>query len=807
MVRQRFRLSSLVAATRDRVGFVGSSLLSLLRGFALGGLLVAVVVLTETALARYMGLNLFPSIAFTPPLGAFPALAAQVSASLLGFYLASVSIVLGNAYHDVSADVRALVFGNSRTRLYVASIGMSIGSGLFLVLLPSLGFPYGYLTSIAYVFLVVFSGWAFVQLAFGAFNLFNPVVLGEEPLQALYQAIDRLDSKGLLGDEAVLQAASREADKALAILAHLVDLTSKRGSVDRNGLVHMVEYLLVQVQFYAQRKHLLTPTSSWFPREPAYPKWIESDYTDTKIALETSMPLQPRMAPITDWLERRTADLASAALETCVRANDQDAALRIIVAVASTAHALARCYRLDDAESLARVVRERCWSIQCDNAAAIVVTSGPPSILSNILLGWREAIAGWEEEIRKAVSTTDWNRVDTAVVRIRGPEHVWTTAQRLLRETQAEHELTGRRTTPDWYLHFSLANACIFTIREFVKQLPQLLENFSSGPDLAQSSPAVKAANGGQALQALAKAEVVAQTISESVEALESLKGGNDPLPFEELERLPDRLGALRSPILEQIAEAVVELRPEQSSSQPDLFGQSLYTLVHHTEQAIASGDASLIKRTFPKVLVATMVLEEHVLSTYGQQVQEYNPALFDPVIDLLEISGLAVTYEALRDDHSADSVRKAWHAYIGESKDAAKRILNVLDAAHFGIPMGLTPRSLARTEWEQRVSERIVEAGYASPEDSPFNSSPAGNTPLLIRMLSVSEDLPSMSLDPREVFGAMVIGPMTGEPESTLRERVGIKRYFEAYDRHSKSQNFTGTSRSASEEEAGTSQ
>ena len=199
MVKQRFRISLIIAGTRDRVGFVGGSLLSLLRGFALGGLLVAVVLLAESSIARYTGLNLFPSIASTPPLGSFPTLAAQVSASLLGFYLASVSIVLGNAYHDVSADVRALVLGSSRTRLYVASIGMSIGSGLFLLLLPSLGFPYGYLTSIAYVFLVVFSGWAFVQLAFGSFNLFNPIVLGEEPLQALYKPLIGLTRKVCLG--------------------------------------------------------------------------------------------------------------------------------------------------------------------------------------------------------------------------------------------------------------------------------------------------------------------------------------------------------------------------------------------------------------------------------------------------------------------------------------------------------------------------------------------------------------------------------------------------------------------------------
>ena len=62
----------------------------------------------------------------------------------------------------------------------------------------------------------------------------------------------------------------------------------------------MVERLLFQIRVYANRKHLLAPTSSWFPREPDYPKWVESGYIETKIALDTSTPLQPRTEPMTD---------------------------------------------------------------------------------------------------------------------------------------------------------------------------------------------------------------------------------------------------------------------------------------------------------------------------------------------------------------------------------------------------------------------------------------------------------------------------------------------------------------------------
>ena len=102
---------------------LGGVILSLLREFALGGLLLAPVVVLD------MGLSLAPSEDSASRLGAFPTLAVQVTASLLGFYLASVGIVLGTSYRDVSNDVRDLVLRSSRTRFYLRAIGMTIGGG------------------------------------------------------------------------------------------------------------------------------------------------------------------------------------------------------------------------------------------------------------------------------------------------------------------------------------------------------------------------------------------------------------------------------------------------------------------------------------------------------------------------------------------------------------------------------------------------------------------------------------------------------------------------------------------------------
>ncbi len=664
---------------------------------------------------------------------------------------------------------------------------MAIGAGLTLLLLRSVGAPYGYLTIASYAGLVLFSGWAFARLAFGAFNLFNPIVLGGEPLEVLHRAIGHLGARGVAGDEAVLRAASRQADHALQVLSELIELTSDRRSVARDDLALLVELLLAEVRFYGERKHLLTPTSAWFPQAPAYPRWVETGFSEMSVALQTSTPLQPRLEPVTDWLEKRSAELASVALETCIEEGDTDAALRVTRAAGVTAKALAGCYRLDDALAFATVVRDGCLSNQQDSATARLLTSEPPLILTELLLGWRDAIRSWPTVIRSTVFQAEWDVAKTSVVHVRGPERVWKAAQRLLQEVQAEHAIEGRRVTPDWYLQSALATECILSLQEFASGFPSLLDDFI-GPTLEHSSPASRVAAGSQALQAIAKAELVVDEISQALEGLKGLQRGHDPQSLDELVGLSARVRARQNPILQSLATAVIELQPEESTSAPDLFGEALFRLIHHSEQAIADGNPDLLGRVFEQVLSATLTLQRHLIALHGPPTHQFSPAIYNPLVDLLELSGLALIYQVLRDDdNSAGPVRGAWEGWAeahDSSEEASRAVLDILDSADGGIPAG-SPR---RTQWESRLVRQVVDAGYATPESDLFGNQPPWSAPLLIKVLGVEQSPPGVSVHPRAIFAATVIGPLSGETKAELRARPGLRHYFENLDTHSES-------------------
>ena len=771
----------------QRWGDVRRAVISTLKGGLLGALFLLTVVAVENVLVHRYSLKLLPS-GPSSFVGEFPVVSVQVMAAFLGFYLATVGIVLGNTYHDVSRTVRDLVLDNAQTRLYLAFIGLSIGAGLVILLLDDIdALTIGYLAIGIYVCLVCLAGWSFATLAFGAFDLLNPIALIREPLRMLTRAIRQLDSRGHLRNEAIMRDTSKRVDRALESLAEIIRLTKDRKSVDRNELARKVSELGWLVAIYARKKHRLPSESAWFTRETSYPRWVEDSGRSISIALETSTPLPTDAAPVSDWLERRVAELVAAALEACIVSDDMDAALRIVESAGQVARSLAGNSRFDDAASFARIIADSCRKSCPENATANAIASAPPLIMTEALLGWRSAINSWTSEINRVVENTNWDNLNTREVDFQGTLRVRRAAQALLREIHSEFAIERVRITPAWYLHSTLASECIFSLREFADSLVETLQYYVDDETLKGISPEARAMTNLQALQMISKAELVAATLQNVVDSLAAMQQGHDSISTPEVENLAEGVGALRHIIIQQLGDAARELRPEQQKSSPDYFGQTIFTLLHHTEKAISDEDTETVERVFPSVLYASLKLHEHVDVTYRPPTYETTPANFNPILDVLELSGLALIYEQLRCDGSAEPVRQAWEAQGHSHSNVqgfATHILDILDQAE----SRLLPLSMMRSGWETRVAQQIVDEGFAVPDYNPFEGDPVWVAPPLIKMIGVTKSHLSVSFHPYLIFAGQVVGSLSGENEEHLRARPSLRRYYEAVDRYTES-------------------
>ena len=128
-VKLRLGIRSIVgdAGVRLRISIQGVS--KLLPALVIGGLCLVAILTVEFSLDRILEVDLIPKRESTQDFDAFPKIAVPVLAALLGFYLATVGIVLGHVYGDVAAALRYLILENTRTKFYLKSLTASIGAG------------------------------------------------------------------------------------------------------------------------------------------------------------------------------------------------------------------------------------------------------------------------------------------------------------------------------------------------------------------------------------------------------------------------------------------------------------------------------------------------------------------------------------------------------------------------------------------------------------------------------------------------------------------------------------------------------
>ncbi len=714
----------------------------------------------------------------------FPKLAAEVTASLLGLYLASVSIVVGTVYQDVSADIRSLVLGGETTRRRLRLTGTTLGAALFLVLLESLSVPFGTISLVGFALLLAFSALAFTKLAFGSLNLLDPLALVSEPLSQLARSLSRLDRLEEAHD-ALRRREARSIQRQLQLLSQIVRLSQKRAAISTSRLTALARHVANALIIYSYECYRIPTDSGWHLPAATYPRWVESDNSSTDLAIRTGIPLQGKEEPDTFWLETALGGLMAEVLAATVEAADQDAALMVLSVTASSVRQVAALRYPDAADAYWRPLTVVCWDVGTnpDNAAARAVQGEPPTLLMSSLLGWSQGIEGWPQEIRDNSSD---NSPGANVGAMHGPRRVLRAVSTLRKQIEAEIQIDGRRASPSWFIRMALADSAILAIREYACDLPAAVRDNCSLSGPANQPPTNVVALCTQSVQLAEKALLTLTRMTAMLPSLEELRSGNPAIETPEIDAARVEIVAIRKRVIRQLADQLPHLEPSRNQAEPDWFGDAYYRCLHETADAIAMGDSPTVEALFPLVMSASLRLDGYVRTVYIAPTYQVNSAVLDPLMDLFEISGLALIYGEVRQDESARTVVDTWNRFLTTYPDTqklARDYLDLLYLSRWGFGPGISPRSVSRSAWEIRLSKDIVARGLARPRYSPFGDRDEWQAPKIAKLLGVSEDYPDVSIEPRVLFAARILAPASGESEVELRKRPELRRYYEKVD------------------------
>ena len=150
-----------------------------------------------------------------------------------------------------------------------------------------------------------------------------------------------------------------------------------------------------------------------------------------------------------------------------------------------------------------------------------------------------------------------------------------------------------------------------------------------------------------------------------------------------------------------------------------------------------------------------------------------------EPLISLLELSGLAILYQELTGKPFWDIVSKIWDKFVTDKdvKSLATMIMNIV--AERSSMFMLAPRALERTSWKQDFVEQLKKAGLL--RDGYMHYDDFEDEYAKIESPILRAYVEHMLVDPRDVFSALYLVPKV---DSTDKVPPHVESFIKGFER-----------------------
>ena len=746
---------------------------------------------------RAMHIDL-PSV---PPPTAVLAVAATILASLLGFYLASASIVMHQSLGDASWQVRSYVFTNYQTRIQLVVLVAGIVANLLLLWAWSAGAPPpGPFVTLLYVALCSSSSGAFYRLMRDTFRMHDPARLAMQPARNVRRFALWIESTEALSGDEEAKKRIEQVVSDLDCLAEIARFGSARvaGSI---GIPWITAWSVCDSlgRFSAHRHKLPLPADWSAAAEPYY-----LPVSLTAGALLDA--LRPQAGGDAAWFARRAARILGASLgaptpDSPQRIHDdflpvarmavakmafhgeyQDA-LTFIDEIAGSAHP-------DAADVVAPLVAalvekhveaaQASWRFHADDVGrgARLLASTPASSPAAALRGPRLARAAGHRIHAERHLAWRAQREPLETLDLPGG------AAEALRRAQGAGE-PGRER----YARAALSRAYSEEIGVLVEEWGRRARDVDTGRFSGELPAAATAGMSWlAALDAMASAAVAAQAHRKALADLAS--GGLQAAEVAMLAQdAPPLIREARHAALGALAAALVGA-PAEPTAAADYRGAVALTLAEALGRDLARGDNDAMGVVFPKLLANAI---ETAAGPRREGEETARGVAIAPLLAVIALSGLALAYDELRADGGAAAVRQAWGNASTHEWPMARQAQTGLDALDEEEQEHLSMHAwrwfAMVAGWQEALAEAIADHGLAyAPSPSGPPQAPRGAPPLIQVLGASAPPFPGFAVTPAELAGALILAPLSGETGEQLRARPALQEYFEAVGFHGES-------------------
>ena len=654
-------------------------------------------------------------------------LAALTSAGgiFIGLYYAAISAIGGGIYARVPNDLRRLLAQERLGSAYMRFLALLTVLGL-----TFLGFHVVGLEPVvlAVPLMVLVGGVAvigFVRLGARAFYLSDPTSLSSSLLEELQGSYQQIQAGGFRwSDELFQNRAHAIAQAHVETLDTVADLAAGEPHLNGRPFSNLSKALLSLLQGYETARPRIPTKSNWYGKRFVFKDWYRARHGETRIAHETSTPLQPTTVSDPRWLEAKLLPIVYRCLAVNAEQKRHDIVIHIVECLRSYTLKLAQehnpGFAFEVTEAIFRnlsdlILGGEDGETEVSSLGRLAICERIAHLPVAVLLGYVEARKNdGRDEILNRIQRIRWQSLES--IYLAGfKEPVLETLEWLRPRVEFEQQLEGQQVSPRWYLceliaqsevkNLALAMECL---HDRARRLYEEWRKLANDADDILMEATILAVE-GEYLSKLNHHVSVLNDLWESLTSEKRIDGlswpSMDASGFETQRRDHEvtLLGAMSK------HDMLVRLYPRKEAF-PDYAGQFLHTIGEAVFKAVCMNDCKALQRLFNPYLYGTIrklsaLMPEQGVESASDAAGKTRVAVA-PLLDLMHISGYAYLFsEYYESELLKQSVRKVWDRYLSGEK--AKHRLDLLAHAVFLTEsriMEIPYRGVVRTKWKQTV-------------------------------------------------------------------------------------------------------
>jgi len=728
---------------------------------------------------------------------------AQASAAILALFFAAISVVASTSYSKLATDVRSLIAQDDLNRRYLRLLAHLTAVCFIALVSQSLGYKPNALVVVYIGGLAVFSVLGFFAIGARTFALFSPARLMAYPNRYFVRALDSVTPHSKRWLDASFQLhAGKLARRQLEIVEELVESAMSDDHPSMRRAVHEIALAVHRfLRLYASRKSSIPGDSEWFAKKAQFARLQLGMGAEAEVALKSGVIPPAASVPDHKFVESQCDEILVRCLEHTLTEGSIEDAISQLFDFHTTATIRARLFQQTEAVTVAQAVCGTLtkWLVETETKNNLLARLQAVDVACVIglspILNTSQSLCGAPMEQLLGVTTSILSGNVKALHSSNAPPQLLSQLIDILRKILFERSVEDEVLTQRWYVDQLVAGIYADFVRDVVKVIVETVESLFLAParKLLAAKKQVEATIWLQrSIEACSKAHNQISSLGCFYSELKLRHYTEAPWYALDETKALGQVATARSETIRLLGECVPGLlNTVEDDNLPDLIGQSRLWMADELLHIMESDTKELTEFTqlFAAYFDATIAISQRMFDLAQQpRKSSYTRAGMDAMLDVLELSGLAILFSELGNGSFGGIVCEIWTKYLSgmsNTKGLLSAWLEPVDKRHI-LPI-LSPSNSQRFEWERRFARILQERGISGSRDEfsfrrrRKNSHPSA----VIRSLHVH--MGHFFVPPSEYFAAIFLAPRAHADGVSIP--TAVRRCSEAIEREQREQ------------------